>query len=76
MPLARDMKVKLDEEFKLGDKDYDLDHLFELFEEEKLDIKTNPSVFFINLNKINKKFDKFNEFDGKGYTRDEKELYI
>ena len=68
MALARDMKVKLDEEFKLGDID--------LFEEEKLDIKTNPSVFFINLNKINKKFDKFNESDGKDYTRDEKELYI
>ena len=76
MELARDMKVKLDEEFKLGDKDYDLDHLFDLFEEEKLDIKTNPSVFFTNLNKINKKFDKFNEIDGKDYTRDEKELYI
>ena len=56
MPCARETKKILDNEFKLGDKDYDLDNLTHQFEEASLDIKSNPSVFFTNLTKINKKF--------------------
>ena len=76
MSCAREMKKILDNEFKLGDKDYDLDHLTHQFEEASLDIKTNPSVFFTNLTKINKKFAKFKESGGKDYARDDKEMYI
>ena len=61
------MKKILDREFNLGNKDYDLDFL---------DIKTNPSVFFTNLTKLNKRFSKFKEKGGKAYTRDDKDLYI
>ena len=43
--LAREMKKILDREFKLGNKDYDLDFLVNQFENLSLDIKTNPSVF-------------------------------
>ena len=76
MNSAKEMKKTLDTEFKLGDKDYDLDFLTNQFEEASLDIKTNPSVYFTNLNKINKKFCKFTESGGKDYTRDDKEIYI
>jgi hypothetical protein len=55
---------------------YDLDHLTHQFEEASLDIKTNPSVFFTNLTKINKKFAKFKESGGKDYARDDKEMCI
>ena len=74
--LAREMKKILDREFKLGNKDYDLDFLVTQFENLSLDINTNPSVFFTTLTKLNKRFCKFNETNGKDYTRDEKELYI
>ena len=76
MNSAKEMKKTLDTEFKLGDKDYDLDFLTNQFEEASLDIKTNPSVYFTNLNKINKKFCKFTESGGKDYTRDDMEMYI
>ena len=42
MNSAKEMKKTLDTEFKLGDKDYDLDFLTNQFEEASLDIKTNP----------------------------------
>ena len=74
--LAREMKKILDRKFKLGNKDYDLDFLVTQFENLSLDINTNPSVFFTTLTKLNKRFCKFNETNGKDYTRDEKELYI
>lgn len=54
----------------MSSKDYDLDHLTNQFEEVSLDIKTNPSVFFTNLTKINKKFAKFKESGGKDYAVD------
>ena len=74
--LARDMIKILDREFKLGNKDYDLDFLVNQFENLSLDIKTNPSVFFTTLTKLNKRFSKFNVTGSKDHTRDEKELYI
>ena len=73
--LVCDMRKKiLDNEFKLGDKDYDLDHLTHQFEEASLDMKTNPSVFFTNL--TNRKFAWFKEPGGKDYAMVEKEMYI
>ena len=45
--VARDMKKILDRKSTLGNKDYDLDFLVNQFENLSLDIKTNPSVFFI-----------------------------
>ncbi len=74
--LARDMKKILDREFKLGNKDYDLDFLVNQFDSLSLDIKTNPRVFFTTLTKLNKRFNKFSVTGGKDYTRDDKELYI
>jgi len=55
------MKKILDREFKLGNKDYDLDFLVTQFELLSLDIKTNPSLFFTTLMKLNKRFCKFYE---------------
>ena len=76
METAKEMKQALDKEYKLGDKEYDLEHVAQLFEECNLDINLNPSVYFTTLTKINKKFEKFNETGGKDYRKDDRELFI
>ena len=57
---VKEMKETLDSEYKLGDKEYDLEYLQNQFDECVLEGKQNPTLFFTKLGTINKKFKKFN----------------
>ena len=73
---AKEMKDTLDSEYKLGDKEYDLEYLQNKFDECKLEGKQNPTLFFTKLGTINKKFKKFKLANRKEYQKDSRELMI
>ena len=73
---AKEMKEVLDSEYKLGDKEYDLEYLENQYDECVLVGKQNPTLFFTKLSTINKKFAKFKLKNGKDYQRDSRELMI
>ena len=73
---AKEMKDTLDSEYKLGDKEYDLEYLQNQFDECKLEGTQNPTLFFTKMGTINKKFKKFKLSNGKEYTKDSRELMI
>ena len=74
--IARDAIEKLNEEFDLGSETYDLEELNAKFDALKLQDGDKPSVFFVRMDDLNAKFEKFHIANGKEYKKDSKELLI
>ena len=74
--LAKEMLKKLDEEFDLGSEAYDLEALNAKFDALKLQDGEKPSVFFVRMDEMNAKFEKFQKKNGKEYKKDPRELLI
>ena len=73
---AQEMMKILKDEYMLGSKLYDHRALKNEFDACKLGEKENPNLFFIKLDNINDKFEKFSTISTKNYQRDAAELLM
>ena len=73
---AKAMFSKLENEYDLGKEDYDQETLELMFNQLVLEDGQKPSVYFVRLEELNIKFEKFQKPGGKEYKKDARELII